>query len=123
MPDCYHIEDELNRRLDKPVMHDDQHGTATVVLAAVLSALRETGQGDDELLCAQIGLGAAGFGIARLLIEKARNTAALLDLGDALARAGEKKQAAAVYREILSNPKLSRRSRQEIGQRLKALEN
>jgi len=69
IPDCYHIEDELNRRLDKPVMHDDQHGTATVVLAAVLSALRETGQGDDELLCAQIGLGAAGFGIARLLID------------------------------------------------------
>jgi tetratricopeptide (TPR) repeat protein len=50
------------------------------------------------------GQHARAIAIARLLIEKARNTAALLDLGDALARAGEKKHAAAVYREILSNP-------------------
>ncbi len=70
IPDCYHIEDELNRRLSKPVMHDDQHGTATVTLAAVMSALRETGRdGDDSLVCAQIGLGAAGLGIARLLMD------------------------------------------------------
>ncbi|MEE2992254.1 MAG: NAD-dependent malic enzyme [Gemmatimonadota bacterium] len=69
-PECYHIEDELNRRLSQPVMHDDQHGTATVLLAAVLSALRETGRSDDpSLVCAQIGLGAAGFGIARLLLD------------------------------------------------------
>ena len=69
-PECYHIEDELNRRLSQPVMHDDQHGTATVLLAAVLSALRETGHSDDSsLVCAQIGLGAAGFGIARLLLD------------------------------------------------------
>ena len=41
VPDCFYIEDELIRRLDKPVMHNDQHGTATVVLAAVMSALRQ----------------------------------------------------------------------------------
>ncbi len=69
-PACYRIEDELNRRLSQPVMHDDQHGTATVLLAAVLSALRETDRSDDpSLVCAQIGLGAAGFGIARLLLD------------------------------------------------------
>lgn len=69
-PACYRIEDELNRRLDQPVMHDDQHGTATVLLAAVLSALRETDRSNDaSLVCAQIGLGAAGFGIARLLLD------------------------------------------------------
>jgi len=70
IPDCFYIESELIRRLDKPVMHDDQHGTATVLLAAVFSALRETGREDDDsLLFAQLGLGAAGFGIARLLID------------------------------------------------------
>ncbi|MBT5877017.1 MAG: NAD-dependent malic enzyme, partial [Candidatus Latescibacteria bacterium] len=70
IPDCYYIEDELNRRLSKPVMHDDQHGTATVTLAAVLSALRETGRPSHEgMVCAQIGLGAAGLGIARLLMD------------------------------------------------------
>ncbi len=69
-PDCFYIESELIRRLDRPVMHDDQHGTATVLLAAVLSALRLTGRSEDaDLTFAQIGLGAAGFGIARLLID------------------------------------------------------
>ena len=70
VPDCFYIETELIRRLGKPVMHDDQHGTATVLLAAVLSALRETEKLDrDTLRCAQLGLGAAGFGIAKLLLD------------------------------------------------------
>ncbi len=70
IPDCFYIESELIRRLDKPVMHDDQHGTATVLLAAVFSALREVGrENDPSLVFAQLGLGAAGFGIARLLID------------------------------------------------------
>jgi malate dehydrogenase (oxaloacetate-decarboxylating) len=69
-PDCFYIEAELIRRLRKPVMHDDQHGTATVLLAAVLSALRHTGRaGEPGLVCAQVGLGAAGFAIARLLLD------------------------------------------------------
>ncbi len=69
-PDCFWIEEELIRRLPQPVMHDDQHGTATVLLAAVLSALRHTGrEGDRDLTCAQIGLGAAGLAIATLLLD------------------------------------------------------
>lgn len=69
-PDCFYIETELIRRLNKPVMHDDQHGTATVLLAAVLSALRYTGRsGRQDLTCAQVGLGAAGLAIARLLMD------------------------------------------------------
>jgi len=69
-PDCFYIESELIRRLSQPVMHDDQHGTATVLLAAVLSALRLIGRSDDKsLVFAQLGLGAAGFGIARILID------------------------------------------------------
>ncbi len=74
IPDCFHIEDELIRLLDKPVMHDDQHGTATVLLAAVLSALRHTGrEGDNSIKCAQIGLGAAGLAIAKILIDYGYN--------------------------------------------------
>ncbi len=69
-PDCFYIESELIRRLKQPVMHDDQHGTATVLLAAVLSALRLIGRSEDtSLTFAQLGLGAAGFGIARLLLD------------------------------------------------------
>ena len=69
-PDCFYIENELKKRLHKPVMHDDQHGTAIAVLAAVINALHAAGKSDVQgLRVAQLGLGAAGFGIARLLID------------------------------------------------------
>lgn len=69
-PECFHIENELKKRLNKPVMHDDQHGTAIAVLAAMLNVLRLTGRNDvKSVRIGQLGLGAAGFGIARLLID------------------------------------------------------
>lgn len=67
IPECFKIESELKRRLDKPVMHDDQHGTAVVTLAAVLNACRLTGLELHRSKVAQIGLGAAGSAIARLI--------------------------------------------------------
>ena len=48
-PECFHIEDELKKRLDIPVFHDDQHGTAVVVLAALISALRAAGREAADL--------------------------------------------------------------------------
>ncbi|TKC96357.1 NAD-dependent malic enzyme [Polyangium fumosum] len=68
IPDCYKIEEELIERLDKPVMHDDQHGTATVALAAVLNACKMTGVALEKARVGQIGLGAAGSAIARLMM-------------------------------------------------------
>ncbi|MDC0741354.1 NAD-dependent malic enzyme [Polyangium mundeleinium] len=68
IPDCYKIEEELIARLDKPVMHDDQHGTATVALAAVLNACKMTGVALEKARVGQIGLGAAGSAIARLMM-------------------------------------------------------
>src|SRR6266404_4667744 len=66
-PECFEIEQLLQVRLRKPVLHDDQHGTAVVTLAALLNAARRS----DVNLChstvGQIGLGAAGSGIVRLL--------------------------------------------------------
>lgn len=66
-PACFEIESELRRRLDMPVLHDDQHGTAVVVLAALLSAAERVGRDLKKSVVGQIGLGAAGIGIARLL--------------------------------------------------------
>ncbi len=67
-PECFEIEQELIRRLPgTPVLHDDQHGTAVVVLAALLSAARLTGVSLSESSVGQIGLGAAGIGIVSLL--------------------------------------------------------
>jgi malate dehydrogenase (oxaloacetate-decarboxylating) len=66
-PACFAIEEGLRARLDKPVLHDDQHGTAVVTLAAVLNATRRTGRALGECIVGQVGLGAAGIGIVRLL--------------------------------------------------------
>ena len=69
-PDCFAIEDALRARLDIPVLHDDQHGTAVVALAAVRNAGRQAGQRLSQSVVGQIGLGAAGIGIARLLLSR-----------------------------------------------------
>ncbi|HYB32504.1 MAG TPA: malic enzyme-like NAD(P)-binding protein [Steroidobacteraceae bacterium] len=66
-PECFEIEQQLRARLDKPVLHDDQHGTAVVVLAALINAARRSGIDLRTSMVGQIGLGAAGHGIARLL--------------------------------------------------------
>ncbi len=66
-PACFEIEAELRRRLRKPVLHDDQHGTAVVVLAALHNAARRVGRRIEDSTIGQIGLGAAGIGIVRLL--------------------------------------------------------
>ena len=66
-PACFTIESELRARIGKPVLHDDQHGTAVVALAALHNAARRVGRQLDDSVIGQIGLGAAGLGIVRLL--------------------------------------------------------
>ncbi|MDQ6606607.1 MAG: NAD-dependent malic enzyme [Actinomycetota bacterium] len=73
-PRCFEIEDRLKAELDIPVFHDDQHGTAVVVLAAMLNALTLTGQRIGDINILIVGLGAAGIAVARILIAAgARN--------------------------------------------------
>jgi malate dehydrogenase (oxaloacetate-decarboxylating) len=67
-PECFEIERRLAESLPIPVMHDDQHGTAVVVLAALLNATRLTGIALDDMVVGVVGLGAAGIGISRLLL-------------------------------------------------------
>ncbi|MEX0868976.1 MAG: NAD-dependent malic enzyme [Nitriliruptoraceae bacterium] len=66
-PKCFEIEERLRESLDIPVFHDDQHGTAIVVLAALHNALRIVGKQLDGLRVAMSGAGAAGVAIAKLL--------------------------------------------------------
>ncbi|MDV2503782.1 MAG: malic enzyme-like NAD(P)-binding protein [bacterium] len=66
-PECFIIEEELQRRLPIPVMHDDQHGTAVVVLASLMNACRYVEMDLHDAVVGQIGLGAAGTGIASIL--------------------------------------------------------
>lgn len=87
MPDCFRIEDEIDRRLDKPVMHDDQWGTATVALAAILNACRLTGVDFKRSRVGQIGLGAAGSAIARIALSYGAREVLVADVSpDAVAR-------------------------------------
>jgi len=67
-PACFEVEEALRSRLDIPVFHDDQHGTAVVVLAALINALRMTGRTKEHLRVLVSGAGAAGMAIARKLL-------------------------------------------------------
>ncbi len=68
-PDCFEIEARIQDALDIPVMHDDQHGTAVVVLASMLRGCNLSGLTLADHTVGIIGLGAAGMGIARLLLS------------------------------------------------------
>lgn len=68
-PRCFEIEARLKERLDLPVFHDDQHGTAIVVLAALLNALRLRGAQLSGVQVAINGSGAAGVAVAKLLLS------------------------------------------------------
>lgn len=67
-PHCFEIEERLKKELPIPVMHDDQHGTAVVALASVLSACRASRVDPKKAVVGQIGLGAAGLAICRMLM-------------------------------------------------------
>ena len=67
-PRCFDIEELLKDELDIPVFHDDQHGTAVVVLAALLNAARLVGKRLEDLHVLVVGLGAAGVAVSRILL-------------------------------------------------------
>ncbi|MGD1059439.1 MAG: malic enzyme-like NAD(P)-binding protein, partial [Solirubrobacteraceae bacterium] len=67
-PRCFEIEERLKERLDIPVFHDDQHGTAVVVMAALLNAVKLTGRRLQDLNVMIIGLGAAGIAVTKILL-------------------------------------------------------
>src|SRR5215217_7913900 len=68
-PRCFEIEDRLKSELSIPVFHDDQHGTAIVVLAALLNSCKLTGRRVEDLRVLVVGLGAAGVAVTRILWE------------------------------------------------------
>ena len=67
-PRCFEIEDRLNDALDIPVFHDDQHGTAIVVLSALINSLKLVGKNAQDVKVVMSGAGAAGIAIAKLML-------------------------------------------------------
>ena len=68
-PRCFEIEEKLKKELDIPVFHDDQHGTAIVVLAGLINALKVVGKKIEDIKVVVNGAGAAGTAIAKLLLS------------------------------------------------------
>lgn len=68
-PRCFEIEKRLNEALDIPVFHDDQHGTAIVVLSGVINALKVTGKKKEECKVVVNGAGSAGVAITKILLS------------------------------------------------------
>jgi len=68
-PACFEIEQTLRDALDIPVCHDDQHGTATVLLAALINALKTTGKTPEKCTALILGAGAAGYAITKMLLK------------------------------------------------------
>ena len=78
-PRCFEIEKKLKEKCDIPIFHDDQHGTAVVVLAALLNALRVVKKDIGEIKLVLNGAGAAGISIAKLLISSGLKNIILCD--------------------------------------------
>lgn len=95
-PKCFDIERRIIERLDIPVMHDDQHGTAIVVLAGLINALKVVKKKMGEVRIVVSGAGAAGSSIAKLLRAAGANRILLLD----------SKGIIGVHREDLSRQKM-----------------
>ena len=81
-PRCFEVEERLQAMLDIPVMHDDQHGTAVVSLAALMVAARRAGVDIGKARVGQIGLGAAGNAIGRMLMKLTGNAVLGTDLNE-----------------------------------------
>jgi malate dehydrogenase (oxaloacetate-decarboxylating) len=78
-PRCFEIEERLRERLDIPVMHDDQHGTAIVVLAALRNAAKVVGRELSDLRVVVSGAGAAGVACSKILLEAGIGDLAVAD--------------------------------------------
>ena len=83
-PRCFEIERRLKESLDIPVFHDDQHGTAVVVLAALLNALRVVGKRAEDVRVVVVGAGAAGLACAKIILEHGVKDLISCDIGGIL---------------------------------------
>lgn len=103
-PRCFEIEKRLKERLSIPVFHDDQHGTAIVVLAALVNALKIVKKPLSELKVVINGAGAAGNSIARLLMSSGIGNIILCDRNGTLYRGMDSEDAEKLTMASITNP-------------------
>ncbi len=88
-PRCFEIETRLKEMLDIPVFHDDQHGTAIVVLAGIINALKVTGKNNEECQVVVNGAGSAGVAITKLLLTYGFRNVTMCDKSGILSKGSE----------------------------------
>ncbi|RUT35527.1 NAD-dependent malic enzyme [Paenibacillus zeisoli] len=87
-PRCFEIEDRLAGELDIPIFHDDQHGTAIVVVAGLINALKVTGKSMENIRVVVNGIGAAGVSICKMLLASGVQHLTPVDREGAIIRGG-----------------------------------
>ena len=113
-PRCFEIERRLREELDIPVFHDDQHGTAIVVLAAVLNALRVVGKAIEDVRIVTTGCGAAGTAVTKILLAAGARTVIGCDEHGALYRGRADLTGAKLEYAELTNPANERGSADDL---------
>ena len=98
-PRCFEIEKKLQERLDIPVFHDDQHGTAIVVLSALINALKVVDKNKENIKIVINGAGAAGCAIAKLLLSWGAKNIVMCNINGVLHR--EMEQESDIHRELV----------------------
>ncbi len=109
-PRCFEIEDRLKKELDIPVFHDDQHGTAIVVLAAIINALKITGKEKEECKIVVNGAGAAGIAISKLLLRYGFKNLILCDRSGIISRDRDQSKLNWIKKEMLEVTNLENKS-------------
>jgi malate dehydrogenase (oxaloacetate-decarboxylating) len=107
-PRCFSIEERLREELDIPVFHDDQHGTAVVVLASFLNALRVVGKRPEDVKVVITGVGAAGVATTKILLAAGVENVIGVDRHGALWRGDSSLSAMKANYAELTNPNLER---------------
>lgn len=103
-PRCFEIEEKLKAKTDIPIFHDDQHGTAVVVAAAILNALRVVGKKIEDCTAVFSGAGAAGIAIAKLLISQGIKSVMMCDSKGIICKGDERLNPAKKAIAQFSNP-------------------
>ncbi len=103
-PRCFEIEDRLNELLDIPVFHDDQHGTAIVVLAALINALKLTKKPIEECKIVVNGAGSAGIAITKLLLSYGFKNIILCDISGILSKESKNLNTMQKKMVLVTNP-------------------
>ena len=113
-PRCFEIEEKLKARCDIPVFHDDQHGTAVIVLAALTNALRLTGKKADEIKVVTSGAGAAGTAVIKLLIKAGVKNVIMTDRNGAIYKGRGDLNSAKQEIAVMTNPNLEQGTLKEV---------